>query len=138
MDFKLEGNKRKITNITTKPLVRPKRTPKNLSKPEAPDYFMSLLINVIKIPPRNIKIIKTTMYEIIFDTSSLPIYSLIFGVAKNSRLIAATNAASHRNNDKNSLAKPLDKDITPEAIKITKIDQSVKFNPKASNELFLH
>ena len=58
--------------------------------------------------------------------------------AKNSRLIAATNAASHRNNDKNSLVKPLDKDITPEAIKITKIDQSVKFNPKASNELFLH
>ena len=61
-----------------------------------------------------------------------------FGVAKYSKLIAAIKAAIQRNNDKNSLVKPLDNDITPEAIKITKIAQSVKFNPKASNELFLH
>ena len=37
--LKLAGNNKKTTKIKTSPLVKPKSTPKNLSKPEAPDHF---------------------------------------------------------------------------------------------------
>jgi hypothetical protein len=121
-----------MTNKTTSPLVSPNITPKNLSKPDAPDHLMSLLINLISIPPTKIKITNTTMYERIFEISGLPIYSSIFGVAKNSKLIAAIKAAIHKKSDRNSFANPLEKDISPDAIRTTRINQSAKFNPKAS------
>ena len=54
-DFTLKKQK----DIT--PTYYPKRTPRNLSKPEAPDHFISLLINFITMPPMNINIIKTTI-----------------------------------------------------------------------------
>ena len=130
--FKLEGSNKNIANKTIRPLINPNRTPKNLSKPDAPDHLISLLINFITIPPTKIKITKTKIYEIILEISSLPINSLIFGVAKNSRLIAAINAAIHKNKDKNSLVKPLVNEIIPEAIKTTKINQSAGFNSKAT------
>ena len=72
------------------------------------------------------------MYETIFETSSFPINSLIFGVAKYSRLIAAIKAANQRNSDKNSFVKPLAKEITPEATRTISINQSAIFKPKAS------
>ena len=59
--FKPDGNNKKITNRTIRPLINPKRTPRNLSKPEAPDHFISLLINLITMPPMNINITKTTI-----------------------------------------------------------------------------
>ena len=133
MVFKLEGSNKNITNKTIRPLINPNTTPKNLSKPDAPDHLMSLLINFITIPPTKMKITKTKIYEIILEISSLPINSLILGVARNSRLIAAINAATHKNKDKNSLVKPLVNEIIPEAIKTTKIIQSAGFNAKASS-----
>ena len=57
---------------------------------------------------------------------------LFFGVAKNSKLIAAIKAAIHKKSDRNSFANPLEKDINPDAIRTTRINQSAKFNPKAS------
>ena len=130
--FRLDGSNKKITNKTINPLINPNKTPRNLSNPDAPDHLISLLINLITIPPRNIKTTKTVMYEIIFETSSFPINSLIFGVAKYSRLIAAMKAAIQRNKDKNSFVKPLVKEITPEATKTITINQSAIFKPKAS------
>ena len=47
VDFTLVGNNKNITNKTISPLVRPNKTPRNLSKPEAPDHLISLLINLI-------------------------------------------------------------------------------------------
>ena len=130
--FKLLGKSKKIANKTISPLVRPNRTPRNLSKPDAPDHLMSLLINFITMPPRNIKTTKTVIYERILEISGFPIYSSILGVAKNSKLIAAIKAATHRNKDKNSFVNPLEKEIKPEAIKTTRINQSAKFKPKVS------
>lgn len=129
----LDGNNKNITKRTIKPLVSPNKTPRNLSKPEAPDHLISVPMNFITIPPRMMQTIKTTMYERILDTSSLPMYSLILGVAKYSRLTAAIKATTHKNNDKNSLVNPLAKDIKPDAVKTTKINQSVIFRPRASN-----
>ena len=121
-----------MTNKTTNPLISPNIIPRNLSKPEAPDHLMSLLMNFISIPPTKIKITNTTTYERIFDISGLPIYWFIVGVAKNSKLIAAIKAAIHKKSDRNSFANPLEKDISPDAIRTTRINQSAKFNPKAS------
>ncbi len=59
--FRPEGSNKNITNKTINPLTNPKSMPKNLSKPEAPDHFINLLINLIIIPPKNIKIIKTSI-----------------------------------------------------------------------------
>ena len=42
------------------------------------------------------------------------------------------NEITHKNNDKNSLTKPLENEIIPDDINITKINQSAAFNPKAS------
>jgi hypothetical protein len=53
-------------------------------------------------------------------------------VAKYSRLTAAMKATTQRNNDKNSLVKPLANDIKPDAVNTTKINQSVIFKPRAS------
>ena len=39
---------------------------------------------------------------------------------------------TQRNNDRNSLVKPLAKDIRPEATRTTSIAQSVIFKPRAS------
>ena len=50
-----------ITNKTIKPLIRPNTTPRNLSNPDAPDHLINLLINLIIIPPINIKIKNTTI-----------------------------------------------------------------------------
>jgi hypothetical protein len=72
------------------------------------------------------------MYERILDISSLPTYSFIVGVAKDSRLTAATKATIHKNNERNSLVKPLAKEIRPDAVKTIKINQSAIFRPKAS------
>ena len=78
------------------------------------------------------------MYEIIFEISWFPMNSFIFGVARYSRLIAAINAASHKKSDKSSFVNPLVNEITPEAIKTIKINQSARFKPKASILIFLH
>ena len=86
----------------------------------------------MKIPPRNINTTKTTIYERILEISGFPIYSLIFGVAKYSKLIAAINAAIHKNKDKNSFVNPLEKEMRPDATKTTRMNQSAKFKPKAS------
>ena len=58
--FMLDGNNKNITNKNSSPLARPNMTPRNLSKPEAPDHLISFFINFITIPPRNIKIKNTT------------------------------------------------------------------------------
>ena len=62
MVFKLDGSNKKITNRTINPLINPNKTPRNLSNPDAPDHLISLLINFITIPPRNIKITNTVIY----------------------------------------------------------------------------
>ena len=59
--FTLLGSKRNTINTSTKPLVKPNRTPKNLSKPEAPDHLTRLLINLIKKPPAMRQTIKISM-----------------------------------------------------------------------------
>ena len=41
-------------------------------------------------------------------------------------------ANTHKNNDKNSLVKPLAREINPDAVKTIKINQSAKFKPRAS------
>ena len=61
----------------------------------------------------------------------MPINSFIFGVAIYSRLIAATKAINHKNNERNSEANPLVNEITPDAANITMIVQSTKFKPNA-------
>ena len=58
---------------------------------------------------------KTTIYEIIFATSGLVINFKIWGVTKYSKLTDTIKANTHKNNDKNSLTKPLDKDIKLDA-----------------------
>ena len=58
--------------------------------------------------------------------------SLIFGVAKYSRLTAAIKATTHKNKDKNSFVKPLAREIRPEAVNTTNINQSVALSPRAS------
>ena len=58
--------------------------------------------------------------------------SFIFGVARNSRLTAAIKANTHKKRDKNSFVNPLAKDIKPEAVKTTIINQSATFRPRAS------
>ena len=55
--LRFEGNSKKITNKKIKPLDRPNKTPRNLSKPDAPDHFISLLINLISKPPTKINTI---------------------------------------------------------------------------------
>jgi hypothetical protein len=45
--------------------------------------------------------------------------SLIFGVAKYSRLTAAIKATTHKNKDRNSFVKPLAREIRPEAVNTT-------------------
>ena len=62
----------------------------------------------------------------------LPIISLICGVARCSKLIAAMNAAAHKNNERNSLVKPLENEISHEAMSTMIINQSAKFKTKAS------
>ena len=80
----------------------------------------------------------TTTSDKILDISGLPMYSSIFGVARYSRLIAAINAATHKKSDKNSFVNPLEKDINPDATNTTRMNQSAKFNPRASTLIFPH
>ena len=61
VDFTLDGNKRNITKRTISPLVRPNNTPRNLSKPDAPDHLIKVPMNLITIPPRMMQTIKTTI-----------------------------------------------------------------------------
>ena len=56
-----DGRIKNITNKTISPLNNPNITPKNLSKPDAPDHLISLLMNFIIIPPKKIKTMNTTM-----------------------------------------------------------------------------
>ena len=122
--LKFEGRSKNIANKNINPLDKPNKIPKNLSKPDALDHITILLINFIKSLPKKINKVKTTIYEMILDTSLFWTNSFIVGVARYSRLIAAMNAANHKNNDKNSVVKPLEKEIIPEAINTTKINQS--------------
>ena len=60
VDFRFEGNNKKITNKTIDPLNNPNSTPRNLSKPDAPDHFISLEMNFMIIPPTKINTTNTT------------------------------------------------------------------------------
>ena len=56
--------------------------------------------------------------------------SLIFGVAKYSRLTAAIKATTHKNKDKNSFVKPLAREIRPEIARSS--GQKSQFSPTAA------
>ena len=62
-----------------------------------------------------------------------------WNLAKNNFKIALIDRASKiGKSDKNSFVNPLEKDINPDATNTTRMNQSAKFNPRASTLIFPH
>ena len=81
-----------------------------------------------------IEIRKISTDAMIFEASSFPIISKIFGVTCPSKPTAAKKAKTHNSNDKNSFVKPLNKEMIPEEPITNNITRSVTLRPRVSTK----
>ena len=80
------------------------------------------------------EIINIRTDAIIFEASSFPIISEIFGATYPSKPTAAKKAKTHNNNDKNSFVKPLNNEMIPEEPITNNITRSVTLRPRVSTK----